>query len=282
MEIDADLVTDFRTEGDMAELNLSIGYFNHKKTRKLVADLGPGADVFPIRLWCYVAEQYPASGRLPGHTAEDIDAIVGFSSSELFTNRKIGDCTRAMLKNKFLDFSGGTYSIHNWKQRAGHIVAFQKRAKTAARARWDRVSGRATSNATSNAKSTTSNAASNALTNQPTEPTKPTNRTNQPNGEHGGNGEEGGAVRPVGGGLAGALRGAMTHVGTDRMLEVQAKLSRLEVNHEVVRELMNRNDITPALIDSEVEKIRSRRKPPDSFQGALVKALRDHQPGKIP
>ncbi len=118
-------------------------------------------------------------------------------------------------------------------------------------------------------------------TNQPNQTNGP-NEPNQPNqtggpplaGPDSGNGGNGSA-----GGLAGALRKNLDSVGTERMLQVQSRLSRLQINPDVTRELMGRNDITPEIVDREWEQIGRRNKRPDDPKALLVSILRAHKPG---
>jgi hypothetical protein len=153
----------------MADLNLDINYFDHLKTKRLIGSLGKGSEVLPLKLWCYTAKHYPIDGKLAGHSAEDVEAAIGWWG-------KSGDCVRAMVVSKFIDEKRGIYFVHNWLTRSGHLAAFSVRASNAAKARWSKVNGAKNGDAQASP-SIAQAAASNAPT-KPTQPTKP----DQPNG----------------------------------------------------------------------------------------------------
>lgn len=134
----------------MANLNLDLDYFDHRKTIRLEAALGDGAAIIPLRLWAYVGKYHPCDGRLAGYSAGEIARIAKWENdAELLIQALTSDGI------KFLEKIDGGYQIHDWLEHAGHLKAFKKRAKTAAKKRWRKY---ATSNATSNAKSKITNA----------------------------------------------------------------------------------------------------------------------------
>lgn len=144
----------------MSYLNLDSNYFDHIKTTRLVARLGFGAELLPLILWCHASRYHP-NGLLKGYSANELKLIC----------RWTGDA-QAMLQalldvGILLDCDDSNYQIHDWDDHQGHIEAFHERAKTAARARWNKMKTHindATSNATSNATSITKHATSNAPT----------------------------------------------------------------------------------------------------------------------
>lgn len=132
----------------MPSLNLDLNYFGHRKTKRLIGLLGRGAEVLPIRLWCYCGMHHAESGRLADYSPQEIETIVEWWG-------KPGEAIKALETVGFLDLdTHGIYSVHEWQEHEGHIVSYQKRAKTAAKARWDNdIGDDAPSNALSNAKS---------------------------------------------------------------------------------------------------------------------------------
>lgn len=122
----------------MPELNIDVNYREHIKVRRLIARIGPLADVYPVRLWCYTAQHYPADGKLVGHTIEDIESVCGWDGAS-------GELVRAMIEFRLIDLKKLVYSIHNWKSREGHLLSFSIRASKAAEARWKKARGDATS-----------------------------------------------------------------------------------------------------------------------------------------
>ncbi|OHB90835.1 MAG: hypothetical protein A3D89_04255 [Planctomycetes bacterium RIFCSPHIGHO2_02_FULL_52_58] len=133
----------------MADLNLDLNYFTHPKTIRLIGLLGRGAEVLPIRLWCYCGKYHAESGRLAGYSVQEVESILEWWGEK-------GKAVEAMVSVGFLHEDGKNsekiLSIHEWKNHQGHIVFFKKRAKIAAKARWSKeVMGNATSSATSSA-----------------------------------------------------------------------------------------------------------------------------------
>lgn len=129
-------------------INLDIGYFDHIKTVRLASMLGRGAEMLPIRLWCYCGIHPKDNGTLTDFTADDVEAVI------LKWWGKRGQAVEALVKVGFLDFDGTTYSAHGFDRKNGHIIAFHERAVKAASVRWGKLRGEeclsiARSNATS-------------------------------------------------------------------------------------------------------------------------------------
>lgn len=121
----------------MPYLNLDLDFFSHPKTVRLVGLLGRDAEVLPIRLWCYCGRHHCVSGRLSGYSPQEVESAVGWWG-------KSGEMVAAMLKVGFIEQVADGYQVHDWSEHAGHLAAFKKRAKSAARKRWRSI---ATSNA---------------------------------------------------------------------------------------------------------------------------------------
>jgi hypothetical protein len=133
----------------MPDLNLDLGYFEHRKTIRLVGILGKGAELLPIKLWIRYAQFHPGgTGELSDYEPGEIASMCGWE----------GDAQAllaALLKAGFLERKH-CLCIHEWTEHQGHIAALHQRAKTAALRRWAKM------------KKCSSNAPSNAPTNQPT------------------------------------------------------------------------------------------------------------------
>lgn len=147
----------------MASLNLDLDYFFHPKTRRLIGLLGKGSEAIPIRVWCFCGKYYSDTGRLTGISAQEIESEVKWWGSP-------GKCVESLLACKFLiQEPDGTFAVKDWLEHSGHIAAYKKRSKQAAKARWRNGMGAdeaeffdASSNATS---IPSSNALSNATSN---------------------------------------------------------------------------------------------------------------------
>ena len=131
----------------MPYLNIDLDYFTHPKTMRLTAILGQGAAEFPIRLWAYCAKHHTEAGKLIDYTETEVESAAGWMG-------ETGKLVAAMLKLNFLEKIDNGYRIHDWLDHAGHLAAFKKRAKSAAKGRWRRI---ASSNASSNLKSEITN-----------------------------------------------------------------------------------------------------------------------------
>ena len=144
----------------MPYLNLDLDYFSHPKIIRLIGLLGPQAEILPIKLWAYCAKYHAGRGELPGYSAQEVEAAVGWAGES-------AKMVEAMLKINLLEKITDGYKVHDWLEHAGHLAAFKKRAKSAAKSRWLKY---ASSNALSNRKP--------QVTNTPTFPNLP-NLTNK-------------------------------------------------------------------------------------------------------
>ena len=113
----------------MPYLNLDLDYFTHPKTMRLTGLLGPQAVCMPIRLWCYVGKYHCATGMLEAYSKQEIESAIGWTGNS-------GELVDAMVKISLLEAVPLGYRVHDWKEHAGHLSAFKKRAKTAAKVRW--------------------------------------------------------------------------------------------------------------------------------------------------
>lgn len=116
----------------MPYLNLDLDYFSHPKVMRLVGLLGPEYVALPIKLWCYVGKHHCADGALVSYSNAEVEAAVGWSGES-------GKMVEAMLKVGLLDQRDNGYLVHDWMDHAGHLVAFKKRAKSAAKKRWRKL-----------------------------------------------------------------------------------------------------------------------------------------------
>jgi len=271
----------------MADLNLDINYFDHIKTKKLIERLGRGAEVLPLRLWCYTAKHYARDGKLAGHDAGDVEEAIGWWG-------KPGECVSALVEARFLDSKKSKtpcFAVHNWLKRSGHLAAFAKRARDAANARWERerIARKAHAQALPKQCSSIAKHPPNPThqpnppnppnpTHQPTKPTVPGARAGEgPAGSNGAAGAGGGAARGEAGsgngmGLGRALGAAFDEVSAGRVLEVQSLLAQVGVGGESQKQLIGRKDITVDRVRAELAKIRSDPKV-DNVAAVLVHRL---------
>jgi hypothetical protein len=127
----------------MATLNVDPSYIDHIKVIRLKAALGiDTADAYPIRLWSKAALLCPETGAFTGFGERELEALLGWKG-------KTGQLVELLVAFNFLDKRKKGYQIHNWKIHASHLIAFKKRAITAAKARWKGDAKKRTSNASS-------------------------------------------------------------------------------------------------------------------------------------
>jgi hypothetical protein len=136
-------------------INVDPDYPDHPKTKRLVGLLGRGAEILPIKLWCYCGKYHAENGRFTGYSPQEIESIVNWWG-------KYGEMVDAMVKVGFLvKCEDGDYKINDWNDHEGHVIVLKERGQKGAKARWDkeRLKLRAASN---NPDECLSNASSNA------------------------------------------------------------------------------------------------------------------------
>ena len=150
----------------MADLNLDLDYFTHPKTMRLIGLLGRGAEVLPIRLWCWCAKYHAESGELSGYSAQEIESCVGWWGKE-------GQLVEALVKVGFLERKGKTYLVHDWRNHQGHISALRSRAQKAAHTRWNKLKGEDVGNAPSIAQASSKQCSNDTIPTNHTIPEEP-------------------------------------------------------------------------------------------------------------
>lgn len=114
----------------MPYLNLDLDYFTHPKVERLVDALGVEAFHYPIRLWCYAGKHFSESGVFVECSPTQLEKAMGWVGEG-------GKLIDLLVKFGFLEVKGKSLKVHDWKHHAGHLSAFKKRAKTAAKKRWN-------------------------------------------------------------------------------------------------------------------------------------------------
>lgn len=143
----------------MPYLNLDLDYFSHPKVMRLVGLIGAEHVAFPIKLWCHTAKYHCESGVLPAYSIQELESTLGWTGPSTIL-------VEALVKIGFIEKYRDGFRIHDWKEHAGHLVAFKKRAKSGAKARWQKY-------ASSIAKSKITTAPNQPILTVPTKPTKP-------------------------------------------------------------------------------------------------------------
>ncbi|WP_165177496.1 hypothetical protein [Desulfovibrio sp. ZJ369] len=145
------------------DIRLSVGFFSHPKTIKLMRQAGAEGVVCLQRLWIWAA-QNRVDGCLVGFEADDIEIVAGWTG-------ELGFLVRTLESLRFLDRNDDAYCLHGWAEHQAYVTqepARIEKSRKAAQKRWnnarrnandgngvmpDDASGNASSNARSNASS---------------------------------------------------------------------------------------------------------------------------------
>lgn len=126
----------------MPYLNLDPGYTTHIKTRRLVAKLGRGAELLPIKLWLHCAAHHPMDGVLDGYCIEEVEALIewdGEVGKAVSALEQVGFLTSVVPICDLAADKPTRFSVNGWLEHQGHLKAAKKRAKNAAERRWNRL-----------------------------------------------------------------------------------------------------------------------------------------------
>ena len=153
----------------MPYLNLDLDFLDHPKIVRLSARVGALAPMCLLRLWLWTAKYHPEDGDLSTYSPEEIESFAGYNASSML-QAYVKQCFfDACEEIGLIDVKGQRIRLHNWKKHQGHLLAYKTRAEAAAKARWDKISGKAketqkdTRDATSIRQASDKHATSNAL-----------------------------------------------------------------------------------------------------------------------
>jgi hypothetical protein len=153
----------------MPYLNLDLDFLEHPKVVRLSARIGTVAPILLLRLWLWTAKYHPEDGDLSPYTPEEIESFAGYNATsmpEAYAKQCFFD---ACVDIGLIDVKNQKIRLHDWKKHQGHLLAYKTRAEAAAKARWDKISGKPkerqndTGNATSIRQAYVKHATSNAL-----------------------------------------------------------------------------------------------------------------------
>ena len=140
----------------MAYINVDLDFLEHPKTKRFVAAMGEGSEIYILRLWIHTAKFYSKDGAWTGHTTKQIESILGWRG-------KTGQLLRAMAGAGLIESKRGgngtrTVLTSSWDQHQGHIAKMRERSQKAAYARWNRINAGCSSNAQAMLEASPSNA----------------------------------------------------------------------------------------------------------------------------
>ena len=122
------------------DIRLSLGFWNHPKTKKLQKRLGLEAIRSLQILWLWAAQNKP-TGILYAMSAEDVELASDWNGGD-------GEFSTALVDLGWLEFQNETYIIHDWEIHQPWLVGAESRKKKAvcaAQARWNRDNKNASS-----------------------------------------------------------------------------------------------------------------------------------------
>lgn len=114
-----------------SDIRLSVTFWQHPKTIKLMRKAG----IETIRslqiLWCFAAQEHPC-GVLEGMDLDDVEIAADWQG-------EAGAFVAALLSGGWLEERDGTYAIHGWQERQTYVARAPERreqGRKAAEARW--------------------------------------------------------------------------------------------------------------------------------------------------
>lgn len=113
----------------MSAIKLPDDYFDWNKTRDLVKLLGKGAEVLPLRLWCYCGRHPEERGRLAANLAYQVESIVVWWGEK-------GKAVLGLKECLFLMDVGDGLLLVDWPKVGGHILGNRARSLKANESRW--------------------------------------------------------------------------------------------------------------------------------------------------
>ena len=115
------------------DIRLSLDFFDHPKTKKLIKRCGMEGVTSLIKLWMWTAQRKP-SGVLDGLDGEAIELVADWTGED-------GDFFDQLVTLHWLDEKDGVYSIHAWQENQAYACKSEERsekARKASKSRWDR------------------------------------------------------------------------------------------------------------------------------------------------
>jgi hypothetical protein len=125
------------------DVRIKIGFFNHPKTRELIAEFGAAGVNALQKIWLFAAEYRP-KGILTSLTDKAIFSIMGLDGQHLDPQRdntslsatsNANGLLEALLKLRFLEKDKkGIYRIHDWPEHNPYAFFAPERHKRAKKA----------------------------------------------------------------------------------------------------------------------------------------------------
>ena len=119
----------------MPSLNLPLELLDHPKIKRLRRELrNREAEAFLFRIWKLAGQQYPDDGIFIGLSAAEIEDEAGWRGAE-------GKLVSTLVRVGLMSMVTDNFALPGWRDEQGHLAAFRERARTAAKARWNKGGG---------------------------------------------------------------------------------------------------------------------------------------------
>jgi len=121
------------------DIRLEVGVEDSPKVQKLIRRCGEQSYRCLTRLWGQVRVKFPITGIMENWTEEDIEIAAGWNCETMgwkdaHERQFLTALVEVGLVDKHEGKSGVVYSIHNWTERQGHVLAEEIRRENARQA----------------------------------------------------------------------------------------------------------------------------------------------------
>lgn len=116
------------------DIRLSLGFYDHPKTKKLKRRLGQGGIEHLQRIWLWAANSHP-SGNLTGVDCETLAIVANWDGDEK-------ELCNALSEIGWLDGEEGSFTLHGWEEHQQYVIKSEARsisAQKAANSRWEKL-----------------------------------------------------------------------------------------------------------------------------------------------
>lgn len=118
----------------ISDIRIAITFKGHRKRKRLLRALGPGATDYLLDLWITIATDRP-EGVLTGWDELDIADAAGWTGAP-------EELVAALINCGFIESENGHYLAHDWEEHQGWACGAKERserARKAARAKWEKI-----------------------------------------------------------------------------------------------------------------------------------------------
>ncbi len=110
----------------ITDIRINVSFNGHRKRKKLIKVLGPGATDYILDLWISTAQNHP-NGKLTGMDALDIALEANWDGDAMEFLHALKEC-------KFIDTVNGEMELHDWDEHQPWVVGAPARSAKARKA----------------------------------------------------------------------------------------------------------------------------------------------------